>query len=118
MNSFYEVPFWFFHAIAGYGNFTFKMDFYKTAAFGTPHSQYPIKVDLNKYVYVQYSVESSAHLVIMAENCKATKNESPYSWPQYSIIQNGYVQMRWAFFSFTLTITSVGECHKLFKMYI
>ena len=92
MNSFYEVPFWCFHAIAGYGNFTFKMDFYKTAAFGTPHSEYPIQVPLNEYVYVEYSVESSARLVIMAENCKATKSKNPYSWPQYSIIQNGYVQ--------------------------
>jgi len=27
--------------------------------------------------------------VIMAENCKATKGGSFYSWPQYNIIQNG-----------------------------
>ena len=81
-------------SIAGYGNFTFKMDFYKTAAFGTPYTSNPIKVSLNEYVYVKYSVESSADLVIMAENCKATKDESFYSWPQYIFVQNGYVEMR------------------------
>ena len=59
------------------------MDFYKTAAFVTPYaeSDYPI--------LVAYSVESSANLVIMAENCKATRDGSFYSWPYYTIIQNG-----------------------------
>ena len=70
------------------------MDFYKTAAFGTPYTSYLIEMSLNEYVYVEYSVESSADLVIMAENCKATKDESFYSWPQYSILQNGYVKLR------------------------
>ena len=78
----------------GYGNFTFKMDFYKTAAFTTPNTDSPIKVSLNEYVFVQYSVESSADLVVMAENCKATKDGRFYSWPHYSIIQNGYVATR------------------------
>ena len=59
------------------------MDFYKTAAFVTPYAEndYPI--------LVAYSVESSANLVIMAENCKATRDGSFYSWPYYNIIQNG-----------------------------
>jgi len=75
----------------GYGNFTFKMEFYRSAAYATPYNDndYPIQVRLNGYIYVQYSVESSADLVIMAENCKATKDGSFYSWPQYNIIQNG-----------------------------
>ena len=69
------------------------MDFYKTAAFATPYAEndYPILVVLNEYLYVKYSVESSANLVIMAENCKATKKGSFYSWPYYTIIQNGWV---------------------------
>ena len=58
------------------------MDFYKTAAFATPYAE-------NEYLYVKYSVESSANLVIMAENCKATRDGSFYSWPYYTIIQNG-----------------------------
>ena len=63
----------------------------KTAAFATPYAEnnYPILVALNEYLYVKYSVESSANLVIMAENCKATRDGSFYSWPYYTIIQNG-----------------------------
>ena len=76
---------------AGYGNLTFQIDFYKSSSFDTPYSQqdYPLVVALDDYVYVRYSVESSAKLTIMAENCKATKDGSFYSWPQYTIIQNG-----------------------------
>ena len=57
------------------------MDFYKTAAFVTPYTEndYPISVALNKYLYVKYIMESSANLVIMAENFKATKYGSFYS---------------------------------------
>ena len=67
------------------------MDFYKTSAYATRYTEndYPIPVKLNEYLYVKYSVESSAELVIMAETCKATKYGNFYSWPQYSIIQNG-----------------------------
>ena len=69
------------------------MDFDRTAAFATPYAEkdYPILVALNEYLYVKYSVESSANLVIMAENCKATKYGSFSSWPYYNIIQNGWV---------------------------
>ncbi len=77
--------------LAGYGNFTFKMDFYKDSSFATPYTEndYPLDMPLNDYVYLEYSVESGADLVIMAENCKATKDGSFYSWPQYTIIENG-----------------------------
>lgn len=81
------------HSTAGYGNFTFRMDFYKSGSYLAPYTEYPIQVGLNEYVYVQYSVESAADLVIMAENCRATKFGSYYSWPYYNLIQNGYVQV-------------------------
>ncbi|XP_073242010.1 ZP domain-containing protein-like [Porites lutea] len=76
---------------AGYGNFTFRMDFYRTAAFATPYTEndYPISIPSNEFLYVKYSVESSADLVIMAENCKATRYGNFYSLPQYTVIQNG-----------------------------
>ena len=69
------------------------MDFYKSSSFATPYTteDYPLTVDLNEYVYLRYSVASSADLVIMAENCKATKDASFYSWPQYTFLQNGLV---------------------------
>ncbi|XP_068694609.1 uncharacterized protein [Montipora foliosa] len=75
----------------GYGNFTFKMDFFTSGSFVTPYTSndYPIEMRMNDYIYVRYSVESGADLVIMAENCRATKDGSFYSWPQYTIIQNG-----------------------------
>nr|XP_058953257.1 uncharacterized protein LOC131780658 [Pocillopora verrucosa] len=75
----------------GYGSFTFKMDFYRNSSFATPFTEqdYPLSVALNEYVYLQYSVASSADLVIMAENCKATKDASFYSWPQYTFLRNG-----------------------------
>ena len=67
------------------------MDFCKSSSCDSHYTQedYPLQVELNEYVYVKYSVDSSADLVIMAENCKATKDGSFYSWPQYTIIQNG-----------------------------
>ena len=75
----------------GFGNFTFRMDFYTSESYNTPYTEYPMEVGLNEYVFVQYRVESTAQLVIMAENCRATKVGSFYSWPQYTIIRNGYV---------------------------
>lgn len=76
---------------AGYGNFTFKMDFYDSPSFSTAYTQrdYPLEMPLDDYVYLGYSVESSADLVIMAANCKATKDGSFYSWPQYTFMENG-----------------------------
>ena len=67
------------------------MDFYRTAAFATPYTEndYPISVPSNEFLYVKYSVESTADLVIMAENCKATRYGNFYSLPQYTVIQNG-----------------------------
>ena len=86
-----KLTFYNFHYLAGYGSFTFKMDFYRNSSFTTPFTEqdYPLSVVLNEYVYLQYSVASSADLVIMAENCKATKDASFYSWPQYTFLQNG-----------------------------
>ncbi|XP_068721771.1 uncharacterized protein [Montipora capricornis] len=79
----------FFGVEGGFGNFTFRMDFYKSESYNTPYSEYPMEVGLDEYVFVQYSVKSAAKLVIMAENCRATKVASFYSWPHYTIIHNG-----------------------------
>ena len=86
----FKIVCYYLHLAAGYGNFTFKMDFYDSS-FSTPYAEkdYPLDVPLNDYIYVEYSVESSANLVIMAITCKATKDGSFYSWPQYTFLQNG-----------------------------
>ena len=67
----------------GYRSFIFPMYLPYT------ENDYPIYIPLNEFLYVKYSVESSADLVIMAENCKATKYGNFYSLPQYTVIQNG-----------------------------
>ena len=66
------------------------MDFYDSS-FSSPYAEkdYPLDMPLNDYIYLRYSVESSANLTIMAITCKATKDGSFYSWPQYTFIQNG-----------------------------
>lgn len=67
------------------------MDFYDSSLFSTAYTQkdYPLEMSLDDYMYLGYSVESSAELVIMAVNCKATKDGSFYSLPQYTIMENG-----------------------------
>ena len=67
------------------------MDFYDSSSFSTPYAQkdYPLEMPLDDFMYLGYSVESSADLVIMALNCKATKDGSFHSWPQYTIMENG-----------------------------
>ena len=69
------------------------MDFYRSSSYVTPYSDsdYPLSVPLNEFVYLQYSVESVTNLVVMAVNCKATKDGSFHSSPSYDIIRNGYV---------------------------
>ncbi|KAJ7383306.1 hypothetical protein OS493_029272 [Desmophyllum pertusum] len=77
----------------GFGNLTFTFDVYPTESHKTPHANYPVEVTLNEYVYFGYSVQSSAHLGIIAVNCKATKDGSFYSSsPQYIFIQSGCSQ--------------------------
>lgn len=87
----FKIVYCYLLLLAGYGNFTFKMDFYESSSFSTPytHKDYPLYMPLDEYVYLGCSVESSADLVLMAVDCKATKDGSFYSWPQYTFIENG-----------------------------
>ena len=77
----------------GFGSFTILFDVYKSSSYETAYEndEYPVEVILNDYMYFGYSVESGADLVIMAENCKATKGANFYSSPYYTIIENGQV---------------------------
>ncbi|XP_022794174.1 ZP domain-containing protein-like [Stylophora pistillata] len=71
------------------GNLTFRFEIYRSSAYASPHTSYPVQVTLNEDMYLRYSVESSADLVVMALNCKATNGSRFYSGPEYSIIQDG-----------------------------
>ncbi|KAL9987824.1 hypothetical protein ACROYT_G002192 [Oculina patagonica] len=77
--------------VGGFGNFTFRFNVYRSSAYSTPYNdnEFPVEMTLNDYMYFEYSVDSSADLVIMAENCRATKNPDFYSSPHYTIIENG-----------------------------
>ena len=81
----------------GFGDLNFTFDAYKTSSYSTPYTndEFPVEVTLNDYLYFEYSVESSADLVIFAVTCKATPGPSFYSSPHYSIIENGYVYNRY-----------------------
>ena len=63
----------------------------------TPHTSYPVYGTLNEDMYLRYSVESSADLVVMALNCKATNGSDFHSLPEYRIIQDGWVKLNTAY---------------------
>ena len=77
------------------------MDIYRTSAYLTPYYgyEYPVTLELNEDMYVKFSVESSADLVVMALNCRATKGGNFLSTPKYDIILNGY-SMREKYFNY------------------
>ncbi|KAL9988075.1 hypothetical protein ACROYT_G002475 [Oculina patagonica] len=77
---------------AGYGNFTFTMDLFKSSNYYTPFNfdDYPITVNLQDRLFVQIAVESpQSNLVVFADTCKATPSTDPYSVPQYIFLQRG-----------------------------
>lgn len=53
------------------------------------NDEFPVEVTLNDYMYFEYSVESTADLVVFALTVKATPEASFYSSPHYSIVENG-----------------------------
>ena len=79
------------------GNLTFRFEMYRGSTYATPHTSYPVYVTLNEDMYLRYSVESSADLVVMALNCKATNGSDSHSLPEYKIIQDGWVKLNTAY---------------------
>ena len=75
----------------GFGDLTFKFDVFRTSSYSTPYAngEFPVEVTLDDYLHFEYSVESSADLVIFAKTCKATPEPSFYSSPHYLFIENG-----------------------------
>ncbi|XP_068694613.1 ZP domain-containing protein-like [Montipora foliosa] len=78
----------------GFGNLTFKMDIYKSDSYKEAYvdNEYPLNVALNDYIHLGYSVESSQLLVVMAVNCKATKDKYFGSSLYYELIKDGCSQ--------------------------
>ena len=67
------------------------MDIYKSDSYKEAYvdNEYPLNVALNDYIHLGYSVESSQLLVVMAVNCKATKDKDFGSSPYYELIKDG-----------------------------
>ncbi|EDO44277.1 predicted protein [Nematostella vectensis] len=75
-----------------YGNFTFKMALYRNQSYSSLYvsREYPISIELNEPLYVEYSVTSStANLVVFAETCRATTTGNPNTLPQYDFVKEG-----------------------------
>lgn len=74
------------------GNFTFTMDLFDAKDYATAYSQkdYPIDVELNDPIYVQFKVLSNkGGLHIFAEKCLATTTTSEKTLPSYVFLDEG-----------------------------
>lgn len=72
------------------------MDLYRTKDYTNKYGpiDYPISVELNDPIYVQYEVVSDkADLHVFAERCLATTTRSETSTPSYVFIDDGYVML-------------------------
>jgi hypothetical protein len=68
------------------------MDLYQTDKYEEKFESYPIEVDLNKLLNVQFSVKSNdSKLAIFGEKCWATPSDDPNDSNKHNIIANGWV---------------------------
>ncbi|KAK3699747.1 hypothetical protein QZH41_015593, partial [Actinostola sp. cb2023] len=75
-----------------FGNFTFLMDLFTDKDYTTRYKSkdYPISVQINDPVYVQYQVLSEkGDLNVFAEKCLATTTTRPTSSPSYVFLDEG-----------------------------
>jgi len=78
-----------------FGNFTFLMDLFTDKDYTTSYKSkdYPISVQINDPVYVQYQVLSEkGDLNVFAEKCLATTTTRPTSSPSYVFLDEGWVR--------------------------
>ncbi|XP_053305641.1 uncharacterized protein LOC128467924 [Spea bombifrons] len=75
---------------AGFGNFTYKFQFYTDNQFTTVQTQYPLEVWLRDQLYMEVEVTSSVpNVQLFVESCKATPHDNPNDPVFYGIIDNG-----------------------------
>lgn len=68
------------------------MDMYKDKSYKSKYQSkdYPLNVELNDPLYVQYQVVSEkGNLNVFAEECHATPSKDEKDTPSYKFIQNG-----------------------------
>uniref|UniRef100_A0A8C5MJ34 ZP domain-containing protein n=1 Tax=Leptobrachium leishanense TaxID=445787 RepID=A0A8C5MJ34_9ANUR len=77
-------------AEAGFGNFTYKFQFYKDDRFITVHTQSPLELSLKNMMYLEIEVTGSlSNIELFVESCRATPHDNPNDPVFYNIIENG-----------------------------
>ncbi|XP_068117186.1 uncharacterized protein [Hyperolius riggenbachi] len=75
---------------AGFGNFTYRFQFFTDGTFSVVNTQYPVEVELREPLYMEIQVSSSVPNVrLFVESCRATPHDNPNDPTFYDIIKNG-----------------------------
>ncbi|XP_072277643.1 CUB and zona pellucida-like domain-containing protein 1 [Pyxicephalus adspersus] len=78
---------------AGFGNFTYKFQFFTDGRFVEVNSVSPLEVILKEQLYMEIQVSSSVpNVELFVESCKATPHDNPSDPLFYDIIQNGCIK--------------------------
>ncbi|XP_075043591.1 CUB and zona pellucida-like domain-containing protein 1 [Mixophyes fleayi] len=77
-------------AEAGFGNFSYKFQFYTDDRFLEVETQYPVEVTLRELLHMEIQVASSVpNVQLFVESCRATPHDDPNDPVFYDIIENG-----------------------------
>ncbi|XP_063800729.1 uncharacterized protein LOC134968978 [Pseudophryne corroboree] len=77
---------------AGFGNFTYKFQFYTDDLFVEVETHYPLEVTLRDPLYMEIQVSSAVpNVQLFVESCKATPHDNPNDPVFYDIIKNGCI---------------------------
>ena len=71
---------------------TFTMDMYHSASYSQQYGDkdYPVSVDVDQVLHVEYKVESNSGLLdVFAEKCWTTPQPHPLTSPHYIFIEKG-----------------------------
>ncbi|KAM5138214.1 uncharacterized protein ACMZJ9_016810 [Mantella aurantiaca] len=78
---------------AGFGNFTYKFQFFTDNQFVEVNTMSPVEVILRELLYMEIEVSSSVpNVQLFVESCKATPHDTPSDPIFYDIIQNGCIK--------------------------
>ncbi|KAE8606693.1 hypothetical protein XENTR_v10010821 [Xenopus tropicalis] len=75
---------------AGFGNFTYKFQFYTDEQFIDVETQYPLDVLLRDQLFMEIQVTSTVpNVQLFVESCRATPRDDPNDSVFYDVIRNG-----------------------------
>ncbi|XP_077317081.1 uncharacterized protein LOC143939278 [Lithobates pipiens] len=78
---------------AGFGNFTYKIQFFTDSRFVEVNTRSPLEVVLKELLYMEIQVSSSVpNIELFVESCKATPHDNPSDPIFYNIIENGCIK--------------------------